>query len=102
MTPEMQNMIQQAQQANEHALFQAKLLGYSTYAAICICAVFSILIFWKLCQIQKLLATNSLLQTASQPVNPFTDSEARIAAGNPPLSSIPRTSKDERYMPKSS
>ena len=41
---DMQNLINAQRQAE----FQMYFLAYSTYAAIIICAIFSILIFWRL------------------------------------------------------
>jgi hypothetical protein len=55
MTPQMQAVLQQAQAAQEQALWQMKFFGYSSYAAILICALFTVLLFWKLCAIEKRL-----------------------------------------------
>ena len=86
MNPDLQAVYQQMQQAQQHAIF----MGYSTYAAILVCAVFSILIFWKLCQIKTLLQSPSrakqVVQTVSHP--------ATVA----PMSR--RAADDSRYLPK--
>ncbi len=51
MTPDLQNMLAQAQQNVAAAQRWALFVGYSSYAALIICALFSVLIFCKLCQI---------------------------------------------------
>jgi hypothetical protein len=50
---DMQNVLNMQQQAADVAI-HFKFLVYSTHAAIIVCAIFSILIFWKLCQIKTL------------------------------------------------
>jgi hypothetical protein len=73
-----------------------RFLGYSTYVAIVVCAIFSVLIFWKLCQIQKQLSADSQSwrSTPSSPANPF-GKEPTPLAGT--ASQIP---DDSRFMPK--
>lgn len=92
MTPELQNLMAQAEAAQRHAQF----LGYSTYAAIIVCAIFSVLIFWKLCQIQKQLLNISPTQrsVSSSPAKTVT-----TEATSPPNPQSP-AQNDSRYMPK--
>jgi len=45
---DLQNLINEQQQALHQAEFQMDFLGFATHAAIIICAIFSVLIFWKL------------------------------------------------------
>jgi hypothetical protein len=92
---DMQNIQSVQQQAYDVAV-HFKLLAYSTYAAIILCAIFSVLIFWKLCQIQKLLAANS----PGEQANPFLPSASSIAPATPPSYSPPPPD-DSRYLPKS-
>ena len=54
----MQYLMAQIEAAQRHAQF----LGYSTYGTIIVCAIFSILIFWKLCHIK------ALLQSSARPI----------------------------------
>ena len=56
---DMQNLINAQRQAE----FQMYFLAYSTYAAIIICAIFSILIFWRLRDIAD--------ELRKSPGNPF-------------------------------
>jgi len=91
MNPDLQALYQQMQQAQQHAIF----MGYSTYAAILICAVFSVLIFWKLCQIKTLLQSSAHAYPARPTVptvfqtSPFADA------------SKPETAPDDsRFQPK--
>ena len=88
MNPDMQAVYQQMQQAQQHVMF----IGYSTYAAIIICAIFSVLIFWKLCQIKSLLQSSPhthSMKPAAQPASPF--------AAKP---TSPRADDESRFMPK--
>jgi hypothetical protein len=70
-------------------------MGYSTYAAILICAVFSILIFWKLCQIKTLLQSSAHVYPTRPTVptvfqtSPFADASKPEAAPD-----------DSRFQPK--
>jgi hypothetical protein len=93
MTPELQRLIDQADAAQRKAEF----LGYSTYLAIIICGVFSVLIFWKLCQIQKQLMANvqAQLSMSSSPAR-SSISSAPVVANNPKLP----VQDDSRYRPK--
>ncbi len=87
-------MINAQQQALQQAQIKMYLLGYTTYAAIIICAIFAVLIFWKLCQIQKqLTAHNSVGQSNPfvQPTTPRT--EASLLSGSQMVQD------DSRYMP---
>jgi len=92
MTPELQNLMAQAEAAQR----QMRFLAYSTYVSIVVCAIFSVLIFWKLCQLQKQLLANfqSWRSTQLSPANPF---------GNEPTPQPGRGSPipdDSRFMPK--
>ena len=75
---------------------QMRFLGYSTYVAIIVCAIFAVLIFWKLCQIQKQLLVNSQSwrSTPSSPATPF-GNEA-----TPPTGTRSPMDDDSRFMPK--
>ncbi len=94
MPPELQQILNSQQQALQQAQFKMYLLGYSTYAAIIICAIFAALIFWKLCQIQKQLsARNPVGQLdLGQPVPPRAEPRS--------LSTSRTVQDDSRYMPK--
>ena len=99
MTPELQALLQQAQQAQQHALTQTYFLGYTTFACIVVCALFSTLIFWKLCQIQKTLgaAPRSAVSAPQQQ----TLAAAACAQGSTAGSDRSKPQADEsRYMPK--
>jgi len=90
MTPELQQILDSQQEALRQAQFKMNFLAYSTYAAIIICAVFSVLIFWKLCQIQKQLRLPATREkTALSP-------SAVIPIDSP----IPPRQDDSKYMPK--
>lgn len=55
---DLQNLMNAQQQAYQQAAdvsMHFKFLVYSTHLAIIICAIFSVFIFWKLCQIKTLL-----------------------------------------------
>jgi len=94
MTPELQNLMGQAQQNMVAAPQHAQFLGYSTYLAIIICAIFSVLIFWKLCQIQKQLSVRPQQMTSSASSLsglPSAESAAQIRSKLAP--------DDSRYMP---
>jgi hypothetical protein len=95
MPPELQQMINAQQQAVQQAEFKMYFLGYTTYAAIIICAVFTVLIFWKLCQIQRHLAAGPTVGQPSRFTPPATPpAEVRVPSG-------PRMAQDDsRYMPK--
>lgn len=92
MTPELQNVMAQVESAQRHAQF----ISYSAYAAIIVCAIFTVLIFWKLCQIQEQLLANSLFQRSipGSPAGSFT------TAGTPPENPWAAGKEDSRYMPK--
>jgi hypothetical protein len=81
------NAYQQAADVSAHF----KFLIYSAEFAIIICALFSVLIFWKLCQIHKQLAANA----ASQSMPPSSQEPASAATPAPPAVD------DSRYLPKS-
>ena len=87
---DMQNMLNAQQQAIHQAEFQMYFIGYTTYAAIIICAIFSILIFWKLrgiaAEFLKFRITYEMVE----------DRKARAAKPTPP-----RADDESRYMPKS-
>ena len=100
MTPEFQNLINQSQQNLAAAQFKMYLLVYSTYAAILICAIFSILIFWKLCQIHKHLTATDQPQNPFRPAGPIADLAAGSAANQAAHTEPPPDSEDKRYMPK--
>jgi cytochrome oxidase assembly protein ShyY1 len=96
MTPELQNMLAQAQQNAAAAQRQMQFIGYSTYLSIVVCAIFSVLIFWKLCQIQKQLFANSQCEHSKS------SSPARPSANEPTSPSSTRSPipDDSRFMPK--
>jgi hypothetical protein len=97
MPPDLQKLMESQTQAYQQASdvsVHFKLLIYSSYAALLICAIFSILIFWKLCQIQK--------QLAAKPSNfnqhPVTGD---YAATPTPPDFTASESDDDRFRPKS-
>jgi hypothetical protein len=96
MTPELQNLLNAQQEAAQQASdvsMHFKFLPYSTFAAMIICAVFSVLIFWKLCQIHRGLRGHSMMRPDPLRV-PTTSSSG---------SSFPMQSAaedDTQYMPK--
>ena len=97
MTPEMQQLLQQAQQNLEvtmqAAQRQAQIVFYTTWFSIMICAVFAVLIFWKLCQIHKQLLFESAMR---QPIPPEPASLESVSPSNP----RPMSHDESRYMPK--
>lgn len=95
MTPELQNLLNQAQQNVAASQRFVQFIGYTTFFAILICAIFSVLIFWKLCQIQKHLAVTAHPMNPGIPVNPFADLAARTAHPAPPP-----VDDDDRFRPK--
>ena len=86
MNPDMQAVYQQMQQAQQHAMF----IGYTTYAAIIICAIFSVLVFLKLRDIAAEFLKFRITYEMAE------DRKARAAKPTPP-----RTDDQSRYMPKS-
>jgi hypothetical protein len=96
MTPELQNLLVQAQQNAAGAQRHAQFVGYSTYVAIIVCVIFAVLIFWKLCQIQKQLITNSHTQQWKP------SAQAGLVNPEPtmPPTAQSRIQDDSRYMPK--
>lgn len=73
-----------------------EFVGYSTYASLVICAVFSILIFWKLCQIQKQLPGRP-----QSPYSPKSPPEKLAAHDLRPPPATPQIGQDDsRYLPK--
>ena len=86
----MQNLLNAQQQALHQAEFQMYFLGYSTYAAIIICAIFSILIFRKLRDIAHELRKFRIAFEMAD------DRKTQSAAPAPP-----RADDDSRYLPKS-
>jgi len=91
---DIQNILNAQQQAYQQAAdvgAHFKFLIYSSYAALMVCAIFLILIFWKLCQIQKQLAANATSQTM-----PPSSQEPDFAAAP-----APPADDDSRYAPKS-
>ena len=96
MPPQYQQLMEQTQQAQQQLLdisMHAKFLAYSTYVAIILCAIFSILIFWKLCQIHQQLVANA----KSQPATPFTRPQMTGSELSPAIQPIP---DDSRWIPK--
>jgi hypothetical protein len=87
---DMQNLVNMQQQALQRAEFQMYFLGYSTYVAIIICAIFSILIFWKLRDIADELRQFRIAFEMAD------DRKAQSAAPTPR-----RADDDSRYTPKS-
>jgi hypothetical protein len=87
---DMQNLLNAQQQALHQAEFQMYFLGYSTYAAIIICAVFSILIFLRLRNIADELRMFRIAFEMAE------DRKTQSAAPAPP-----RADDDSRYLPKS-
>jgi len=85
---ELQDLVEMQRQMMALAR-HSEFFACTTYMAILICAVFSILIFWKLCQIKGLLERP---QNLSVPVT----TTARVAT--PAVT--PSRSDDSRYMPK--
>ena len=99
MTPELQKMMNAQLDASQQVADVAayfKFLAYSSYAALIICAIFSVLIFWKLCQIQKQLFANSQSWRSkpSSPANPFGNEPT------PPPGTESQIHNDSRFMPK--
>jgi hypothetical protein len=92
MPQDLQNLMAQAEAAQR----QMRFLGYSIYASIVVCAIFSVLIFWKLCQIQKQLVASSQSwpSTQSPPANPVASEAA------PPPGTRFQFQDDSRFMPK--
>jgi hypothetical protein len=95
MAAELQQLIEAQQRAVQEAQFKMYFLAYTTYADILVCAVFAVLIFWKLCQIQKQLSTRSPVGQSNNLVQPTTP---RTEAG--PVSASRAVLDDSRYMPK--
>lgn len=91
MNPDLQAVYQQMQQAQQYTIF----IGYSTYAAILICAALSVLIFWKLCQIKTLLQTSAQAYLVKQAAQRTSKSSSAVDSGTPP-----RTDEDSRFRPK--
>jgi hypothetical protein len=92
---DMQNVLNIQQQAADVGM-HFKFLVYSTHAAIIICAIFSVLIFWKLCQIKTLLQSRAQTFLGKRTTQP-TSQPASFAATPAP----PRADDDSRYLPKS-
>jgi hypothetical protein len=91
MNPDLQAVYQQMQQAQQHAIF----MGYSTYAAILVCAVFSVLTFWKLCQIKTLLQSSTHAYPARQTVSTVFQTSLFTDASKPETAP-----DDSRFQPK--
>ena len=87
---DIQNLINAQQQAMQRAEFQMYFLGYTTYAAIIICAIFSVLIFWKLRGIADEFLKFRIAYEMAE------DRKARAHKSSPP-----RADGDSRFMPKS-
>jgi len=87
---DMQNLISAQQQAIHHAEFQVYFFGYTTYAAIIICAIFSVLIFWKLRGIADEFLKFRIAYEMAE------GRKARAAKPTPP-----RGDDESRFMPKS-
>jgi hypothetical protein len=87
---DIQNLINAQQQAVQRAEFQMYFLGYTTYAAIIICAIFSVLIFCKLRDINAEFLKLRIAYEMAQ------ERKARAARPTPPRADDP-----SRLMPKS-
>jgi hypothetical protein len=107
MTPELEAAMRQYQaaMADMPSPWQAKAMSYSMYAAIIICAIFSILIFWKLWQIER-----HLRGPQSAPAQRPTPDAARYADADPqrltinyptnPSAPLGPKKDDAKYMPR--
>ena len=87
---DIQNLLNAQQQAMQRAEFQMYFFGYTTYAAIIVCAIFSVLIFWKLRAIaDEFLKFRITYEMAEE-------RKARALKPTPP-----RADDDSRFLPKS-
>lgn len=87
---DMQALLAAQQQALQRAEFQMYFIGYSTYAAIIICAIFSVLIFWKLRQMADEFKRFRIAYEFAE------DRKARATAP-----AARHAADDSRFMPKS-
>lgn len=79
MGSEATELFQQAQQAFADAAFRARVLGYILYCSVVICAVGSVLIYWKLCQIHGVLVSREAARRAAAALAPENPSASALS-----------------------
>jgi len=92
---DMQDILEMQRQAAVLAR-HSEFLGYTAYAALLICAIFSVLIFWKLCQIKALLQSSAQTYPTKQTAQTTFQSSPFAAKSTPP-----HADDDSRFVPKS-
>ena len=100
MLPNYQAIMQQASAAQERALWELYFVGFLSWAPILVCAVFTVLVFWKLCRIEKALSAILAVDEAARPLRQEPTERGRRAEGRPALGNEPGED-NSRYMPKS-
>lgn len=101
MSPELEASWAEIERGAEAFERQMTFWFYSTWLALLVCAVFSVLVFWKLCQIQQAVAgkrpvARPAAPTSPKPVERLAESplRKRVAEPDDPLPD------DSRYMPR--
>jgi hypothetical protein len=94
MGSELTELFQQARQAFEDAAFRGRVLGYIWHGCIVVCAVLSVLIYWKLGQIYRVLVSREAASRAAPAVSPAHPSASAVSEEPEPGATEPEGDDD--------